>query len=427
MTHRSDMNYAAEQDRADALASFRDRFHIPKRENLDDEIYLCGNSLGLQPKSTRGFVEQELAEWELLGVRGHFAARRPWMPYHEFLTDKTAELVGAKPSEVVNMNSLTANLHFMMVSFYRPTRSRYKLLIESPAFPSDRYATESQVRFHGFDPKDALLEIAPREGESVIRDEDLYALIEKEGDSIALILLPGVQYYSGQVFDMAEITRLGQRKGCVVGFDLAHATGNLVMQLHDWNVDFAAWCNYKYMNSGPGAVAGCFVHERHHDEDLPRFAGWWGHDKSTRFRMGPEFHPIQSAEGWQLSNPPIMALAPILASLEIFHEAGMEKLRAKSERLTSYFEFLLREKLANEIEIITPEEPSRRGCQLSLRVTSAAGVQGRQVFETLESNGVTCDWREPDVIRVAPVPLYNNFTDVHRFVDELKIALGAGA
>ncbi len=424
MNHRVDLGYAAEQDRADELSGFRERFHIPRRENLDEEIYLCGNSLGLQPKTTREFIEQELEEWELLGVRGHFAARRPWMPYHEFLTEKTAELVGAKPSEVVNMNSLTANLHFMMVSFFRPTKSRYKLLIEKPAFPSDRYATESQVRFHGFDPADALLEIGPRDGENVIRDEDLYALIEKEGDSIALILLPGVQYYSGQVFDMAEITRLGQRKGAAVGFDLAHATGNLVMQLHDWNVDFAAWCNYKYMNSGPGAVAGCFVHERHHAEDLPRFAGWWGHDKTTRFRMGPDFHPIQSAEGWQLSNPPIFALAPILASLEIFHEAGMQRLRAKSERLTSYLEFLLRERLPDAIEIITPSEPARRGCQLSLQVTEAAGTQGRKVFETLENNGVTCDWREPDVIRVAPVPLYNSFMDVYRFVEELKRALG---
>lgn len=424
MTHRLDFSYAAEQDRDDTLAGFRERFHFPRRENLDEEIYLCGNSLGLQPKAVREFVEQELAEWELLGVRGHFAARRPWMPYHEFLTEKTAELVGAKPSEVVNMNSLTANLHFMMVSFCRPTPERFKLLIEKPAFPSDRYAVESQIRFHGFDPADALLEIGPRDGENVIRDEDLYALIEKEGERIALILLPGVQYYSGQVFDMAEITRLGQRKGSKVGFDLAHATGNLVMQLHDWNVDFAAWCNYKYMNAGPGAVAGCFVHERHHGEDLPRFAGWWGHDKTTRFRMGPDFHPIQSAEGWQLSNPPILALAPILASLEIFHEAGMQRLRAKSERLTGYLEFLLRERLPRAIEIITPAEPSRRGCQLSLRVTADAHAHGRKVFEALEDNGVTCDWREPDVIRVAPVPLYNTFMDAYRFVDELEKALG---
>lgn len=420
MTHRLDTMYAAELDSADELAGFRERFLIPKRNNLDEEIYLCGNSLGLQPKTAREFIEQELREWELLGVRGHFAAKRPWMPYHEFLTEKTAELVGALPSEVVNMNTLTTNLHLMMVSFYRPTSQRYKLLIEKGAFPSDRYATESQVRFHGFDPLDALLEIGPREGETVIRDEDLYALIESQGDEIALIMLPGVQYYTGQVFDMQEVTRLGHRKGCMVGFDLAHATGNLVMQLHDWNVDFAVWCNYKYMNAGPGAVAGCFVHEDHHREPLPRFAGWWGHDKQTRFSMGPDFHPIPSVEGWQLSNPPILALAPILASLEIFHEAGMQRLRAKSERLTGYLEHLLRERLPENVEIITPLEPSRRGCQLSLRVTSG---DGRQVFETLENGGVTCDWREPDVIRVAPVPLYNSFVDVSRFVQELEGAL----
>lgn len=427
MIHRLDMNYAVELDRADELAACRERFLIPKRENLGEEIYFCGNSLGLQPRTAREFVTQELDEWELLGVRGHFAARRPWLPYHEFLTENTAALVGALPAEVVNMNSLTVNLHLMMVSFYLPRKGsdaqRYKILIEKPAFPSDHYAVESQIRYHGFDPADALLEIGPREGESVIRDEDLYALLEQEGDGIALILLPGVQYYSGQAFDMAEIVRLGQRKGCVVGFDLAHATGNLVMQLHDWNADFAVWCNYKYMNSGPGAVAGCFVHERHHRAELPRFAGWWGHDKASRFRMGPDFRPIPGAEGWQLSNPPILALAPILASLEIFTAAGMPRLRAKSERLTAYLEFLLRERLAGAIDILTPSEPSRRGCQLSLRVTAAARTRGRKVFETLESNGVTCDWREPDVIRVAPVPLYNTFMEVFRFVDELEKAL----
>jgi len=426
MMFKANAAWAAEQDRLDELAGFRDRFFMPKRADGRDEIYLCGNSLGLQPKSVRDYLEQELREWEKLAVRGHFDAQRPWMPYHEFLTEHTAEIVGALPSEVVNMNTLTVNLHLMMVSFYRPTPERYKLLIEKPAFPSDRYTAESQLRFHGLDPAKALLEIGPREGETDIRDEDLYALIEKEGDAIALILLPGVQYYSGQVFYMAEITRLGHRKGCVVGFDLAHATGNLVMQLHDWDVDFAVWCNYKYMNSGPGAVAGCFVHERHHRAELPRFAGWWGHDKATRFRMGPHFQPIASAEGWQLSNPPILALAPILASLDIFHDAGMQRLRAKSERLTGYLEFLLRERLAREIEIITPAEPSRRGCQLSLRVTSASPIQGRQVFETLESNGVTCDWREPDVIRVAPAPLYNSFSDVWQFVEELETALKRG-
>ena len=420
---RGDPEYAAEQDRADTLAGYRDRFHIPKRDSLGEEIYLCGNSLGLQPRSTQQFMQEELDEWAALGVRGHFDARRPWMPYHEFLAEKTAELVGALPSEVVTMNTLTGNLHLMMVSFYRPTSERYKLVIEKQAFPSDRYATESQVRFHGFEPDDALIEIAPRPGEATIRQEDIDQLIEEEGDSIALIMLPGVQYYTGQVFDMARITALGHDKGCVVGFDLAHATGNLVMQLHEWNVDFAVWCNYKYMNSGPGAVAGCFVHERHHRADLPRFAGWWGHDKSTRFKMGPEFHPIPGAEGWQLSNPPILALAPILASLEIFSEAGMQQLREKSLRLTGYLEFLLKSELANEIDIITPADPGQRGCQLSLRMKNGDAETGRKVFKALEDEGVTGDWREPDVIRVAPVPLYNSYMDVYRFVDILEKAL----
>lgn len=417
MSYRNGMEFAAELDRMDELAAFRERFHIPVNDSLGEEVYFCGNSLGLQPKSTREYLDEELKEWEQLAVKGHFAAKRPWMPYHEFLTEKTAELVGALPSEVVNMNSLTVNLHLMMVSFYRPTPERYKILIESPAFPSDHYAAESQIRFHGFEPADALLTIAPHTGETIIRSEDLHELIEREGESIALILLPGVQYYSGQVFDMRTITELGHSKGCVVGFDLAHATGNISLQLHDWDVDFAAWCNYKYMNSGPGAVAGCFVHERHHQENLPRFAGWWGHDKSTRFKMGPEFHPIQSAEGWQLSNPPILALAPILASLEIFHEAGMERLRAKSEKLTGYLHYLVRENLGASMEIITPDNPAERGCQLSLRMKDGRADDGRRVFKALEENGVTCDWREPDVIRLAPVPLYNSFMDVYRFVD----------
>ncbi|MDX1455198.1 MAG: kynureninase [Gammaproteobacteria bacterium] len=421
--YRSDLEFAAEQDRADPLAGYRDRFHVPQRDGVGEEIYFCGNSLGLQPKSTRQFVQEELDEWASLGVRGHFDARRPWMPYHEFLTEKTAELVGARPTEVVTMNTLTANLHFMLVSFYRPTQKRYKLVIEKQAFPSDRYATESQVRFHGFDPDEALVELAPRDGEACLRAEDIARYIEEEGDSIALVMLPGVQYYTGQFFDLAEIARLGHAKGCVVGFDLAHAVGNLPLKLHDWDVDFAVWCNYKYMNSGPGAVAGCFVHERHHQADLPRFAGWWGHEKSTRFKMGPDFHAIPSAEGWQLSNPPIMALAPILASLEIFSEVGMERLRAKSLHLTGYLEFLLKEKLPEDIDIITPADPARRGCQLSLRMKNGDAETGRKVFKALEDEGVTGDWREPDVIRIAPVPLYNSYMDVYRFVDTLEKAL----
>ena len=425
MKFENHMDFAAELDRQDPLAGFREKFHIPVRDGLGEEIYFCGNSLGLQPKTAREFINEELEEWESLAVRGHFAAKRPWMPYHEFLTEKTARLVGAKPEEVVNMNSLTVNLHLMMVSFYRPTKQRYKLLIESPAFPSDRYATESQVRFHGFDPEDALLEIAPRPGEATIRQEDLEELIEREGESIALIMLPGVQYYSGQVFDMKRITELGHEKGCVVGFDLAHAVGNLVMQLHDWDVDFAVWCNYKYMNAGPGAVAGCFVHERHHHAELPRFAGWWGHDKETRFRMGPEFMPIRTAEGWQLSNPPILALAPILASLEIFDEAGMDDLRTKSEQLTGYLEFLLKDRLKDRIEIITPANPAERGCQLSLRVVNGEEGEGKRLFKALEDGGVVGDWREPDVIRIAPVPLYNRYLDVFEFTNILEKELDA--
>jgi kynureninase len=407
-------------DRDDSLSHWRKHFHVPPGPDGDDAIYLCGNSLGLQPVGARKILEQELEDWARLGVYGHERARRPWMPYHETLTQMTARLVGAKPIEVVQMNTLTVNLHLMMVSFYRPTAQRHKLLIEKPAFPSDRYAAESQVRFHGFDPAESLLEIGPREGESLIREGDLMDLIRREGDQIALVMLPGVQYYSGQVFDMQNITHLARDKGCLVGFDLAHAVGNLPLSLHEWGVDFAVWCNYKYMNAGPGAVGGCFVHERHADDgSLPRFAGWWGHDKSTRFKMGPKFHPIAGAEGWQLSNPPILALAPVLASLEMFDRAGMDTLRTKSLRLTGFLLDGL-DALGERIEVITPRQPKDRGCQISLRLR---GGDGRQVFEWLEGRGVVCDWREPDVIRVAPVPLYNRFEDVFRFVSLLAEAI----
>ena len=412
------LSTARELDAADELAGFRDRFHLPK---LDDEpvVYLCGNSLGLQPKSTAAYVQQELDDWKRLGVEGHLHAVRPWLPYHENLTRLTGELVGALPVEIVSMNTLTVNLHLFMVSFYRPTNERYRILIEKPAFPSDRYAVVSQIRFHGYDPDAALLEIGPREGESAIRDEDILELIEREGASIALILFAGVQYYGGQLFDMPEITRLGHEKGCQVGFDLAHAAGNIPLQLHDWNVDFACWCSYKYLNAGPGAVAGCFVHERHGREfDGPRFSGWWGHNKATRFQMGPHYLAIPGAEGWQISNPPILSLAPVLASLEIFHEAGIDALRAKSVGLTGYLEALLRERLHEHIDVLTPTEPDRRGCQLSLRVRHGTAV-GRNLFDALHAQAVICDWREPDVIRVAPVPLYNTFDDVARFVAKL--------
>ncbi|MFI4920512.1 MAG: kynureninase [Gammaproteobacteria bacterium] len=415
---RSDAAQAAALDRDDPLATFRARFHLPQHTGRD-EIYLCGNSLGLQPRSTERHMREELEDWQRLGVKGHFDGRRPWMPYHEFFAEGTARVVGAKPAELVNMNSLTVNLHLMMTSFYRPTPKRHKIVIERGAFPSDRYAVESQIRLHGLDPDTSLIELTPGEGRSHIEESEIEALLAADGSAIALLMLPGVQYYSGQVFDMARITQAGHAVGCMVGFDLAHAVGNLPLKLHDWDMDFAVWCNYKYMNAGPGAVAGCFVHERHaRDFDRPRLAGWWGHEKQTRFRMGPEFVPMAGAEGWQLSNPSVFGLAPLLASLEIFDEAGMERLRTKSLQLTAYLEFLLKEKLSREVEILTPADPARRGCQLSLRL-HAGRNQARRVFERLEAAGVTGDWREPDVIRVAPVPLYNSYADVFGFVDIL--------
>ena len=418
MIFRADAAQAAELDRADPLAGFRAHFHLPQHAGKD-EIYLCGNSLGLQPLNVERYMREELEDWQRLGVKGHFDGRRPWMPYHEFFAERTARVVGAKPGEVVNMNSLTVNLHLMMTSFYRPTPRRHKILIERGAFPSDHYAVEAQIRLHGLDPDTSLIELAPTGGRAYIEESDIEALLKAEGESIALLMLPGVQYYSGQAFDIGRIARAGRAAGCVVGFDLAHAVGNLPLKLHDWDVDFAVWCNYKYMNAGPGAVAGCFVHEHHARAfDRPRLAGWWGHDKQSRFRMGPEFVPMPGAEGWQLSNPPVFGLAPLLASLELFDEAGMDRLRTKSLMLTAYLEFLLKEKLSEEVEILTPIDPERRGCQLSLRL-HAGRHQARRVFERLEAAGITSDWREPDVIRVAPVPLYNSYTDVFGFVEIL--------
>ncbi len=412
MKFQDTRDFAAKLDAEDELAGFRDQFHVPVHANGRESLYFCGHSLGLQPKSAAGFVVDELDDWQRLGVLGHFEAKRPWMPYHELLTDLTAQLVGARPTEVVNMNTLTVNLHLMMVSFYRPTPKRHKILIETPAFPSDHYAVWSQIRFHGFDPRTSLLTIGPRDGESSIRREDLDAIIERDGPEIALILLPGVQYYSGQAFDIEHIAGVGHEAGCMVGFDLAHAVGNLSLALHKSGIDFAVWCNYKYLNSGPGAVGGCFVHERHANTvELPRFAGWWGQDKATRFEMGPDFHPIPGVEGWQLSNPPIFSLAPVLASLEIFAAAGMPALQKKSRKLTGFLEFLLDSRLASHVQILTPRDPAARGCQLSLKIDSG----DRSVFEALEKRGAICDWREPDVIRVAPVPLYNRFTEVFEF------------
>lgn len=419
--YRTDIDFATDMDRADALKDYRDRFHIPQTKGGEACIYLCGNSLGLQPKTVADALTQELEDWKTLGVEGHFHAKNPWLPYHEFLTEQQARLVGAKPAEVVAMNSLTVNLHLMMVSFYRPTQDKYKILIEGGAFPSDRYAVASQLRFHGFDPADGLLELKPRDGEAALRQEDIEDFIAKEGDEIALILIGGVNYYTGQLFDMKRITRAGHDKGCVVGFDLAHATGNVPMKLHDWGVDFACWCSYKYLNAGPGSVAGCFVHEKHGDNpDLPRFCGWWGHDKETRFKMGPDFHAIRGAEGWQLSNPPILSLAAVKASLDIFDEAGIDALHAKSMHLTGYMEFLLDALDSNAFSVMTPRDPEARGAQLSIVVHEG----GRQVFDALTQQGVVCDWREPDCIRVAPVPLYNTFTDVHEFVRIFAEQLG---
>ena len=412
--------FAAEMDAADPLAKYRERFHFPKIADGSDCVYLCGHSLGLQPKTVRESVEQELKDWELLGVEGHFRARNPWMPYHRLLTEQTARLVGAKPAEVVVMNSLTVNLHLLMVSFYRPSTHRNRILMEGSAFPSDQYAIKSQIRFHGFHPSSSLTEITPRVGESVIREEDILALIEREGDSIALILLGGVNYASGQAFDMAAITKAGHAHGCVVGFDLAHAAGNLRLALHDWDADFAVWCSYKYLNGGPGCIGGSFVHQRHsQDWNLPRFAGWWGHDERTRFQMDPEFHPMIGADGWQLSNPSILAMAALRSSMDIFDEAGMGQLRAKSIALTGYLEFLLNQDSSSKFEIITPRAPERRGAQLSIRIAQA----GHAVCERLMNEGVVCDWREPDVLRVAPVPLYNSFQDVHCFVQHFVAAL----
>ncbi len=421
MTFSTGADAAKKLDAEDKLAPFRQQFHIPKAPDGGESIYLCGNSLGLQPVTVEAELMQELADWKTLGVEGHFHAKNPWLPAHEEVSALAAELVGAKKSEVVMMNGLTGNLHLMMVSFYRPTKTRYKILIENTPFPSDRYAVDSQARFHGFDPAEAIIELQPRAGEITLRQEDIENAIKKQGHEIALILIGGVHYYTGQFFDLAAITKSGHAAGCIVGFDLAHAVGNVELQLHDWGVDFACWCSYKYINSGPGAVAGCFVHERHANSfDLPRFAGWWGHDKSTRFKMGPHFQPMAGTEGWQLSNPPILALAACRASLKIFAAAGMKNLRAKSETLTAYLEFLLTQDRIPGLKIITPDNVAQRGCQLSLTLEN-----GRKIFEGLTKAGVICDWREPDCIRIAPVPLYNSFTDVYRFDQALRRVAGA--
>jgi kynureninase len=412
--------FAASLDGNDPLAKYRDQFYFPRAEDGTEAVYLCGHSLGLQPKRAREYIEEELKDWQDLGVEGHFRGRHPWMPYHRLLTDQTARLVGAKPMEVVVMNSLTVNLHLMMVSFYRPTAQRHKIVIEGSAFPSDQYAVKSHIRSRGYHPDESLIELKPRAGESTIREEDIQSLLSREGHLIALIMLGGVNYATGQAFDMGAITAAGHKKGCAVGFDLAHAAGNLQVQLHDWGVDFAVWCSYKYLNGGPGCIAGCFVHERHANQvTIPRYAGWWGHDEKTRFQMGPDFHPMPGAEGWQLSNPSILSMAALRASMDIFDDAGINRLRQKSTALTGYCEALLDPHASDRFSIITPRDPQRRGAQLSLHVSN----NGRSLCDRLAREGVICDWREPDILRVAPVPLYNSYTDVYRFVDSFTKAI----
>jgi len=405
-------DFARKMDSEDNLRDFRSEFLIPRAADGKECLYFAGNSLGLQPNNAKKYIDEELEDWAKLGVEGHWDARHPWLPYHEFLTEMSARLVGALPIEVVVMNTLTVNLHLMMVSFYRPTKTRFKILIEQNTFPSDKYAVDSQAQFHGFNPQEAVIEQKPRSGEATLRTEDILETIEKQGDSIALILFGQVNYLSGQAFDMEAIARAAHKKGCTVGFNLAHGAGNLLLKLHDWDVDFAVWCGYKYLNAGPGALAGCFVHERHSKQfDLPRFAGWWGHDKSSRFKMAPDYQPMPGAEGWQLSNPPIFQLAALRASLELFDKATMVALRAKSEKLTGYMEFLLKS-IPNEfVSIMTPADLRARGAQLSTRVKG----QPKKLLEHLQSHAAICDFREPDIIRVAPAPLYNSFTDVYQF------------
>jgi kynureninase len=401
---------ASKLDREDELGRFRDKFCIPPHGDGSGQHYFCGHSLGLQAKSVEDIVGEDLHAWRTLAVRGHFEGEFPWMDYNDRLCRPLARLAGANPSEVVVMNTLTVNLHLLMVSFFRPQGKRRKILIEKHAFPSDRYAVESQLRFHGLDPADCMLELEQQSGERLIQESALESFLQAQGDEVALVLWPGVQYVSGQAFDLARVAAAARRAGARVGFDLAHYIGNLPLALHDSGCDFAAWCHYKYLNAGPGAVAGCFIHERHHQGVLPRFHGWWGNERESRFRMESGFSPSPGARAWQLSNPPILAMAPLRASLDIFDDAGMERLRAKSRALTAYLENGIRDNFDGLLEIITPSDHARRGCQLSMRICSDRR-NGRHLHRYLEQRGVITDWREPDVIRVAPVPLYNRFED----------------
>lgn len=412
------LEFAQQLDKEDKLAKYREDFIFPK-VNGKQVIYFVGNSLGLQPKRAQKYVDDVMKDWAELAVEGHFYAEKPWWDYQERFAEPLSRVVGAKPSEVAVMNTLTVNLHLLMVSFYRPTQKRFKILCEEKAFPSDQYLLQSQVRHHGFDPKDAIVEIKRREGEHNIRLEDVLSKIEEIGEELALVLIGGVNYYTGQVFDMKTITAKGHSVGAVVGWDLAHAAGNIKLGLHDWNVDFAAWCSYKYMNSGPGNASGIFVHEKHHKSDLPRFAGWWGHNKERRFLMEPKFDPVQGADGWQVSNLPILSLAPYLASVEMFDEVGMDALIEKRNKITAYLEFVLEEidkEVDSTFEVITPKNPEERANQLSVFLHG----EGKELFNYLMKNGVITDWREPNVIRLAPVPFYCSYEDMYRFGQILK-------
>ncbi len=410
--------FAAKLDSKDTLAPLRKKFLFPVTKEGKKKIYFCGNSLGLQPKRAEKYVKVELQDWKEKGVEGHFDAHYPWRDYHEFLADPMSRIVGASIDEIVVMGSLTTNLHLLMVSFYRPEKKRWKIMIEGDAFPSDRYAVHSQIKFHGYDADSGIVELRNGKGNPILSTDEILAAIEKYGSETAMILLGAVNYYSGQAFEIEKIAKAAAEKGIILGLDLAHAAGNILLKLHDWNVDFAAWCGYKYLNGGPGGVAGLFVHEKHvKNPDLPKFAGWWGHDKTTRFKMGPNFKAIPSAESWQLSNAPVLPMAVLRASLELFDEAGMDRLREKSVLLTGYIEFLLQSVLQKlKMEIITPTAPDQRGCQISMRTSE----KGREIHNFLSENGVICDWREPDVIRIAPVPLYNSFKDAWNFVELLK-------
>jgi kynureninase len=415
-------DFALDLDAADILAPCRRQFELPLHASGQPLIYLCGHSLGLAPRAALDYVSEELAEWAQLGVAGHHTATRPWIDYAQNFTKGLQHLTGAQASEVVAMNSLTVNLHLMMASFYRPVGMRDKVLIEGGAFSSDRHAILGQLSWHKLDPETTLVEIAPRSGEETLRIGDIEAKIAELGSELALVLWPGVQYRTGQAFDCARIASAAHAVGAVAGFDLAHAIGNLPLRLHDWDVDFAVWCSYKYLNAGPGAIGGCFVHERNFASAPSRLSGWWGHEPQTRFQMLPEFRPAPGAAGWAVSNPPIFSAAPLLASLDMFRAAGIEELRAKSMRLTAYAERLLRERVSRDVHIITPSDPAQRGCQLSLRV---AGGQrrGRRIFDALGDHGIVCDWREPDIIRIAPTPFYNRFVDLHELAEELADAL----